>query len=129
MNVRAPTPLSRDFFAVQDDYLREAIDTMIRRGYRAAMEKDSELAAIRRWIGDAKFRRNAKPAVNIDRQNIVIDSVQIAGVSPSEADYLRSKLYIKGGSIVNRYQVDRAVSSIFGLRVFSGVSPKATCHQ
>ncbi len=93
---------------------REAIDTMIRRGYRAAMEKDSELAAIRRWIGDAKFRRNAKPAVNIDQQNIVIDSVQIAGVSSSEADYLRSKLYLKRGSIVNRYQVDRAVSSIFG---------------
>ena len=98
-----------------------AIDTMIRRGYRAAMEKDSELAAIRRWIGDARFRLNGKPAIDINRKNIVVDSVQIVGVPRSEADYLRSKLYIKGGSITNRYETDRAVSSIFGAGAYDFV--------
>ena len=99
-----------------------AIDTMIRRGFRAAMEKDSELAAIRRWIGDEKFRRSGKSAVDISRQNVLIDSVQIAGVSASDANYLRSKLYIKGGSIVNRYETERAVSSIFASGAYDFVN-------
>lgn len=92
----------------------EAIDTMIVRGFNAAKAMDSELAAIRRWAGSDKFRRRGRPAVDINNRPVSIDSIEIAGVSRRDADYIRSKLYINPRKLINRREAERAVASIYG---------------
>jgi len=93
----------------------EAIDTLMARGWRAAEARDREIAAIRRWIGTDTFRPGGrKPSVDIALDPVVIDSVEVVGVSPREAAYIRSKMFVKDGRIVTRSVLEEDVARIFG---------------
>ena len=62
------------------DFNRAAIDTMLIRGYKAAVEKTPELDAIRRWLGSDTLRITQPRAVNIARTPVLIDSVEVHDV-------------------------------------------------
>lgn len=100
----------------------EAIDSMIVRGYKGAEEMDRQLRAVRRWVGSDTLRYQAPPARDLAQGVFVIDSVLITGVSAKEADYLRSKMYIHAGSIVNKQIVEAEVASIFGKGAYDFVT-------
>jgi len=91
-----------------------AIDTMFRRGYRAAEAAADELASVRRKVGGEKRRLQAKPAVDLNRQPVVIGDIDVVGVTAEEADYIRSKLSVKAGSIVTYSALEEDIARVFG---------------
>ena len=91
-----------------------AVDTMLVRGYKAAEEKAEELAAVRRWLGDDTLRLAGKPAIDLSRHKVWIDSVEVTGVTGKDAEYIRAKLKIHAGNLVSRADVEDAVSTIYG---------------
>jgi NTE family protein len=104
------------------DFNREAIDTMIIRGYKAAEAMAPELDAIRRWLGTDTLRRVKPQAVDISRTPVLIDSVEVLGVSGKEADYVRRKLRVHAGDRVSRSDVEDALNTIFGKGSYEYVS-------
>ena len=100
----------------------EAVDTMLLRGYKAAEEQADKLTAIRRWLGTDTLKLAGKPAINLERTPVRIDTVEIAGVSGKDAEYIRAKLKIHAGDIVNRASVEDAVNTIFGKGSYEYVS-------
>ena len=99
-----------------------AVDTMLRRGYRAAEEKKPELDAIRRWLGKDTLRLAGPPAIDLARTPVLIDSVEVAGVSGKDADYIRAKLKVHAGDRVTRAEVEDAVNTIYGQGAYEHVS-------
>ena len=104
------------------DFNREAIDTMILRGYRAAEAMAPELDAIRHLLGSDTLRRVKPKAVDISRTPVLIDSVEVLGVSGKEADYVRKKLKVHAGDRVSRADVEDALNTIFGKGSYEYVS-------
>ena len=99
-----------------------AIDTMLNRGYKAAEEMKEELDAVRRWVGTDTLRLAGPKAIDIDRTPVLIDSIEILGVSGKEADYLRAKLKVHAGDRVSRSDVENALNTIFGKGSYEYVS-------
>ena len=99
-----------------------AIDTMLRRGYKAAEEQADKLDAIRRWLGTDTLKLAGKPAIDIQRTPVLIDSVEVTGVSGKDAEYIRMKLKIHAGDVVSRADVEDAVNTIFGKGTYEYVS-------
>ena len=91
-----------------------AIDTMYRRGYRAAEAAADELAAVRRKVGSEKRKLQARPAVDLNRRPVVIGDIDVVGVTAEEADYIRSKLSVKAGSIVTYSALEEDIARVFG---------------
>ena len=92
----------------------ESVDIMIDRGYEAARSKAMDLARLKGRVGLESFALNGEPAKDVNRDFLLIDTVIINGVSQKEADIMRSKIYVKGGKVVNRYELERAVNTLFG---------------
>ena len=101
---------------------RQAIDTMLIRGYKAAQEKEEEISAVRRWLGQDTLRLAGPKAVDLSRHRVLIDSVEVLGVSGKEADYVRAKLKVHAGDRVSRAEVEDALNTIFGKGSYEYVS-------
>ena len=91
-----------------------AVDTMYNRGYLAAQEKAAQIATLKKRVGSATTRLHAKPAVDIGRQDVLIDEVIVDGVDETEADYIRDKMHVKAGMRVGRWLIEQDVARIFG---------------
>ncbi len=92
----------------------EAIDTMFNRGYRAAMAAAEDLSAVRRRVGTEKGKLRGRPALDLNRQPVVIGDIDVVGVTPEEADYIRSKLAVKAGSVVTCSLLEEDIARVFG---------------
>ena len=91
-----------------------AIDTMFRRGYRAAEAAASQLEDVRRKVGSEKRKLQARPAVDLNRQPVIIGDIDVVGVTPEEADYIRSKMTVKAGSLVTYSLIEEDIARVFG---------------
>jgi NTE family protein len=91
-----------------------AIDTMYKRGYRAAMAAAKDLEAVRRKVGSATRKLQARPAVDLNTQSVVIGDIDVVGVTADEAEYIRSKLAVKPGSVVNYAILEKDIAQVFG---------------
>lgn len=99
-----------------------AVDTMFNRGYRAARAASKELSAVRKKVGAARRKLQARPAVDLGRKSVVIGDIDIIGVSPTDADYLRSKMSVKAGSVVSKEAIEEDIARIFGEGTYDFVS-------
>ena len=94
---------------------KDAVSVMIDRGFDAAKHKQWDFAALKGRIGaEEHFELQAPPARDVNRNYLLIDTVIITGVGRKEANLIRSKLFIKSRSVVNRYELEKAVSAIYG---------------
>ena len=83
--------------------------------YKAAEQKKEELDAVRRWLGKDTLRLAGPKAVDLGRTAVLIDSVEVAGVSEKDAQYIRTKLQIHRARPGDPgCQVEDAVNTIFG---------------
>ncbi len=96
------------------DFNPVAIDTMLVRGYKAAAEMKEQLDAVRRWVGDEGMKYNKKKAVDIGIEPVLIDRIRFVGVGEKEATYLKSKMNVKEGRLVNRDILQDDIARIFG---------------
>ena len=101
---------------------REAIDTMMLRGYKAAEERAEELSAVRRWLGADTLQLAGPPAIDINLTPVYIDSVEVVGVSGKDADYIRKKLKVHAGDRVSRADVEDAINTIYGQGAYEFVT-------
>ena len=93
---------------------KEAVDVMYWRGYRAAADNAPKLDSLRRVLGKARQTLQAPRATDIADNPVVIEAIDIVGVPEKEADYIRSRMYIRPGSIVNKRVIEEDVAKIFG---------------
>lgn len=101
---------------------RTAVDTMYVRGYKAAEEMKPQLDAVRHRLGKARRRLNGKPAVDLNAHPVLIEGIDIVGVGEKEAEYIRSKMYVKPGSIADKRTIESDVATIFGTGAYDYVT-------
>lgn len=108
-----------------------SIDTLIDRGYRAAAQKDKELRAlldtIRRDKGYSPGyaggqHLNARPAVNVYNDTIMLKSVSILGVTKSERAWLKRNMDLPLYQPVSGSDIDNLISSIYSTEAFKSVT-------
>ena len=100
----------------------EAIEAMYWSGYKAAAAVAPQLDSLRKRLGKAGRYLQAPPAKDVRRDPVVIEAIDVVGVPPKEADYIRSRLYIKPGSIVNARIIEEDVARIFGKGAYEYVN-------
>jgi len=97
----------------------EAIDTILQRGYDAALEAEKMLEFVAsKTRGRSAPLRNAR-AVDIATNPVLISRISFPGISEKDAAYLLSKINIEAGQRVTSYQIEEAVSIIFASGSFS----------
>lgn len=101
---------------------RAAIDTLMQRGYMAAIEQAGELAYLKAKVGKDTLRLQAPKAVDITHQKVMISSVTIEGVTDRESRYLMGKLEIPKDFMMDRSDIEAAVATIYGTKSFDYVT-------
>jgi NTE family protein len=92
----------------------DAVEFMLLRGYHAAENLSDKLDSLRRVIGPEEFEMKGRKAVDVGERSVLIDGIEIAGVGEKDAEYIRSRLYIKDSSFVNARVLEDEVARIFG---------------
>lgn len=101
---------------------RDAIDTIIRRGYAAAAEKEDSLRLIKERVGSDGFRLRGAPAVDLSRSSIRIDTILVSGVSASDASYIYRRIAYLRERECDKALIEDAVSRIFATRAYEYVN-------
>lgn len=99
-----------------------AVDTMFVRGYKAAEEKADLLKALKKRMGDAGRKLNAKPAVDIGQKDVLISEVVVDGVPYQEGELLREKMHVKAGMRASKWMIEKDVATIFGKGAYDYVN-------
>ena len=93
---------------------REAVDTLFQRGYVAAQKATPQLRALKKRLGSAGRRLNAKKAVDIGLKPVKIGKIEVVGVDAAEAEYITDRMSVKANSTVGRDQIEDDIARIFG---------------
>ena len=102
---------------------RESIDTLIRRGWDAAVDQTENLLTVKKLIGSGHRQSyQAPPAVNIHERKVLIDRIEITGVEPRESRYLMEKIRKCIGVTVGKDDIEQAVATVFGTKAFDYVT-------
>ena len=110
---------------------KASIDTIVNRGYRAAVEKEDELkemlASIRKAKGYSEGysggqQLNAPPAVNLYSDSIMLASVTIHGVNKAERAWLKRNIDLPLYKNITSEDIDAVISSIYSTEAFSSVT-------
>ena len=93
---------------------REAVDSLYIRGYEAAKKATPQLRALKKRLGSAGRRLNARKAVDIGITPVKIAKIEVVGVDAAEADYIIEGMSVKENSVVSRDQIEDDIAHIFG---------------
>ena len=99
-----------------------SIDTIIQRGYDAALAASDALKTLKERVGPDNTVFHNQPAINIDETPVVVSCVLIDGVTHDEMDYLLDKIDIEPYSLVSRQEIENAVATIFATKSFDYVN-------
>lgn len=100
----------------------EAVDTMIVRGYDAAMRQEKELDYIASRIKGAKQKYHNKKAVDISKHAVALASIDFEGVSNDDEKYLIKKTGLKVGDRVDKATMDDAIFKLSATGAFESVT-------
>ncbi len=100
----------------------ESIDTILVRGWEAAVRQDSLLrdVAVKTSGKYSEFRKN--PAFDFHSDSLVIADIDIRGVLPREKELLKSRLGLKYGQKISRESLDDVVAQVFGTHAYDYVT-------
>ena len=99
----------------------EAVDTIIVRGYRAALEKDPDLRIIKAWTGSDTLTCQAPRSTDINNTPVLISGIEVEGLEEEEAGYVFDYFRYLLGTEVDRKTIEGAVSGLFGTGYFDSV--------
>lgn len=104
-------------------FSKEHIDTIVNRGYMAALANDEALSSIKEMVGDRLPPLPVThPAIDLGSRPVVISDVEYVGVDAIEENYFIHKIGIFPGDTVSRETVERAVSLLSGSDTFDYVT-------
>ena len=101
---------------------KEAIDTILVRGYRAARSQDSLLRIVAaKTAGKYEFQRKPK-AFDFHADSLTIAEVDIRGVLPKEKLILKDMLHLKPGQRISRSDLEHIVAQLYGTQAYDYVT-------
>ena len=99
-----------------------AVDSLYVRGYRAAEAAAPQLKALKKRLGKEGLTYQAKPAVDIGRQNVRIGQIEVVGVGRQEIAYILGSMKTKAFSVTNRDAIEDDIARIFGKGAYDYVN-------
>lgn len=110
-------------------FTKEAIDTLVARGYRAAQAHAEEFAALKARLepyGPLEPRHVSRKARMLTKDTLVIMDVKMTGVSEADERWLKEKSRLQTGTPVSGEEVKAAVNRLKGTGAFSTVTYNLT---
>lgn len=99
-----------------------SIDTIINRGYQAAMAVADKLDSVKAVVGADRTMLRNDPAQDIRLRKVLVSGVEITGVDDNESLYLMKKIKVGAGSRMGNEEIEDAVATIFGTNAFDYVN-------
>lgn len=99
-----------------------SIDTIINRGYQAALAVADKLDSIKAVVGPDVTTIQNDPADDIRVRKVLVSGVEITGVDDDESLYLMNKIKVGAGSRMGNEEIEDAVATIFGTNAFDYVN-------
>lgn len=99
-----------------------SIDTIIHRGYQAALAVSAQLDSLKGVVGNVKHKVRNDPADDIRLRKVLVSGVEISGVDDKESLYLMNKIGIGAGARMGNEDIESAVATIFGTGSFDYVN-------
>ena len=100
---------------------RAAVDTMMARGYSAALKKKDALLGLRDEVGRARETDTERKAVNIALSAVEVGAVEFTGVSGREEQMLASLVGIAPGDSLDKARIDDAMCKLQATGAFASV--------
>ena len=97
-------------------------DTIMVRGYEAAMAQDSLLRKVAQKTAGKYTSAKKRPALGMRQDSLVIANVDITGVLPREKEILKDRLDLKYGEKISRDDLDDIVARIYGTQAYDYVT-------
>ena len=101
---------------------REAVAELLANGYKSANEKDSELRALAKLIGETKGRSSASGAVEIYKTRFKIGRIILDGADEADHNWLMKLAGLQEHQVINGSQINNAISVFTGTQAFSQVT-------
>ncbi len=99
-----------------------SIDTIMVRGWEAAVRQDSLLREVALKTSGADGYPVKTPAFDFHSDSLVIAEIDVVGVLPREKELLKAKLGLKYGQRIARSQLDDIVAKIYGTPAYDYVT-------
>lgn len=99
-----------------------SIDTIIVRGTEAALAQDSLLREVVVRTRGTYASETKKPALNFQKDSILISEVDVTGVLPHEKELLLDRLDIDLSNRISKSGLDEIVASIYGTQAYDYVT-------
>lgn len=100
----------------------EAIDTLMHRGRKAALECLDQLEDVKQIVGDASTKLYNKKAININQRKVVLRSISYDGMTDDESKALSRLVNMDISKPVGAEELERAVGIIQGSGAVESVS-------
>ncbi len=100
---------------------RAAVDTMMLRGYEAALGKKDALLQLRDEVGRVKVEEGGRKAVNIAQTPVKVGEVEFTGVSGDEEKMLSAMVGIAPGDSLDKAAIDDAMCKLQATGAFASV--------
>lgn len=105
----------------------EAIDTLVKRGYKKAAEYHDELLAIKQYVEreaghPVSKELHAPKARNLMKDSVYITSIKINGVNDRESRWLIRKGGLKVGQTYTENEIEKAMSIYRGTGCFDEIT-------
>ena len=101
---------------------REAVDTIMARGWQAAAAQDSLLRIIAAKTSARHEMPKSPKAFAFHADSLVIADIDITGVLPKEKDILKNRLQIRPGQKISREDLEHIVAQIYGTKAYDYVT-------
>lgn len=99
-----------------------AIDTLLHRGYEAAVEHAGEIEAVKARVGHAAQTLRHPKALDINEKPVHISEIDFAGVDSKDISFLRREIDLKEGDTVTAPAIEAAVETLFSMDALEAVS-------
>lgn len=100
----------------------EAIDTLMLRGRKAAMERLDQLQDVKSLVGDATTTYYNKKAIDINRHKVILRSISYDGMTDAESRALSRLVNLDITKPVGALELEKAVGIIQGSGAVESVS-------
>ena len=105
----------------------DAIDTLVGRGYKKAMEFHDQLLVIKQHIeekagGPVKKELHAPQALNLLEQSVFVNSIDVEGVTDRQSRWLIRKGGLKAGRYYSKDDIENAIDLYRGTGCFDEIT-------
>lgn len=101
---------------------REAVAELMANGYKAAEEKESELKALAKLVGESGGNIMADKAVEVYKANFMIKNIILDGADDLDRDWLMKLAGLQEHQVISGSQINNAISVFNGTQAFSQVT-------